>query len=211
VSYIRGLLAGSISRRPEFSPSLVCVGSVQGLLRALRFYSASRHSTIALYLPDIRAWYHRTIWRCSIERLSPTLLPQLNNKKETSLYDQQTLRHVSSCEKHFFYLQWHIHYYGRWSKEIWQNTKSLLPYVTEFRSYRTTLLILHLSYPCNRPWRPIGLWDVEAPTFSRQSAHRWWWGRQPHAPAALYPQEDSWYSFLLEAELTPGPYCGRKD
>jgi hypothetical protein len=22
------------------------------------------------------------------------------------------------------------------------------------------------------PWRPIGLWDVEAPTFSRQSAHR---------------------------------------
>jgi hypothetical protein len=24
-----------------------------------------------------------------------------------------------------------------------------------------------------------------------------------HAPAALYPQEDSWYSFLLEAESTP--------
>jgi hypothetical protein len=23
-------------------------------------------------------------------------------------------------------------------------------------------------------------------------------------PAALYPQEDSWYSFLLEAELIPG-------
>jgi hypothetical protein len=21
-------------------------------------------------------------------------------------------------------------------------------------------------YPCNRPWSPIGLWDVEAPTFS---------------------------------------------
>jgi hypothetical protein len=55
----------------------------------------------------------------------------------------------------------------------------------------------------NRPWRPIGLWDVEAPTFSRQSAHRWRWGCQPHAPAALYPQEDSWYSFLLEAESTP--------
>jgi hypothetical protein len=26
--------------------------------------------------------------------------------------------------------------------------------------------ILIKSYPCNRPWRPIGLWDVEAPTFS---------------------------------------------
>jgi hypothetical protein len=24
------------------------------------------------------------------------------------------------------------------------------------------------------------------------------------------PQEDSWYSFLLEAESTPGPYCGWK-
>jgi hypothetical protein len=30
-------------------------------------------------------------------------------------------------------------------------------------------------------------------------------------PAALYPQEDSWYSFLLEAELTPGSYGSRKD
>jgi hypothetical protein len=29
------------------------------------------------------------------------------------------------------------------------------------------------SYPRNRPWRPIGLRDVEDPTLSRQSAHRW--------------------------------------
>jgi hypothetical protein len=28
-----------------------------------------------------------------------------------------------------------------------------------------------LSDSCNRPWRPIGLWDVEDPTLSRQSAH----------------------------------------
>jgi hypothetical protein len=56
------------------------------------------------------------------------------------------------------------------------------------------------SYPCNGPWSPIGLWDVEAPTFFRQSAHRWRWDCQPEAPATLYPQEDSWYSFLLEAE-----------
>jgi hypothetical protein len=26
------------------------------------------------------------------------------------------------------------------------------------------------SYPRNRPWRPIGLWDVKDPTLSRQSA-----------------------------------------
>jgi hypothetical protein len=55
------------------------------------------------------------------------------------------------------------------------------------------------SYPCNRPWRPIGLQDVKAPTFSRQLAHRRWRGGQPYAPVTLYPQEDSWYSFLLEA------------
>jgi hypothetical protein len=24
------------------------------------------------------------------------------------------------------------------------------------------------NYPCNRPWRPIGLWDVEDPTLYRQ-------------------------------------------
>jgi hypothetical protein len=33
----------------------------------------------------------------------------------------------------------------------------------------------------------------------------------PYALAVLYPQEDSWYSFLLEAVSTPGPYCGWKD
>jgi hypothetical protein len=32
------------------------------------------------------------------------------------------------------------------------------------------------------------LWDVEAPTFSRQLTHRWRWGCQPKAPATLYPR-----------------------
>jgi hypothetical protein len=40
---------------------------------------------------------------------------------------------------------------------------------------------------CNRPWRPIGLWDVEDPTFSRQSTHRWRWGCQPYAPGRSLP------------------------
>jgi hypothetical protein len=52
--------------------------------------------------------------------------------------------------------------------------------------------------------RTIGLQDVKALTFSTQSAHRWWWWCQPHMPADLYPQKDSWYSFLLEAESTQG-------
>jgi hypothetical protein len=38
------------------------------------------------------------------------------------------------------------------------------------------------SYPYNRPWRPIRLWDVEGPTLYRQSAHRWRWDCQPYAP-----------------------------
>jgi hypothetical protein len=97
------------------------------------------------------------------------------------------------------------------------------------------------SYPCNRAWRPIPLSDVEVPTFSRQSAHKWRWGYQPYAPSypwnrpwrpiglwdvkvptsldnrltdggkvvsfmrrpPLYPQGNSWYSFLLEAQSTP--------
>jgi hypothetical protein len=39
----------------------------------------------------------------------------------------------------------------------------------------------------------------------RHSAYRWRQGCQPYAPAAFYPQEDSWYLFLLEAESTPEP------
>jgi hypothetical protein len=53
------------------------------------------------------------------------------------------------------------------------------------------------SYPCNRPWRPIGLWDIKDPKFCKESAHRWRWGCQPYVLATLYPQEDSWYPLLL--------------
>jgi len=53
--------------------------------------------------------------------------------------------------------------------------------------------------------------EAEAPIISRQSAHDG--GKfvrsthRPPLPPKIYP----WYSFLLEAESTPGPYCGRKD
>jgi hypothetical protein len=45
----------------------------------------------------------------------------------------------------------------------------------------------------------------------RHSAHRWRQGCQPYAPTAFYSQEDPWYSFLLEAESIPGPWCGWKE
>jgi hypothetical protein len=65
---------------------------------------------------------------------------------------------------------------------------------TSIPKTNTTLLLFQVkgkkkkwqSYPCNRPWRPTWLWDVEDPTFSRQSAHIWRWRCQPYAPAALY-------------------------
>jgi hypothetical protein len=62
------------------------------------------------------------------------------------------------------------------------------------------------SYPCNRSWNPIGLWDVEAPTLSLDS--RLTDGSKvvslPRRPP-FTPQEYSWNSFLLEAESTQGP------
>jgi hypothetical protein len=52
---------------------------------------------------------------------------------------------------------------------------------------------------------------VQTSTVSTQSAHE---GTQvvssKHRPS-LSPQKYSWYAFLLEAESTPGPQCGRKD
>jgi hypothetical protein len=35
--------------------------------------------------------------------------------------------------------------------------------------------------------------------YLKETAFRWRWTCQPYTPAALYPQEDSWYSILLEA------------
>ena len=41
--------------------------------------------------------------------------------------------------------------------------------------------------------------------------HRMVVGCQPYSPATFSPRKYSWYSYLLEAESTPEPYCDRKD
>jgi hypothetical protein len=46
---------------------------------------------------------------------------------------------------------------------------------------------------------------VEMENVIRHSAYRRRQSCQPYVPAAFYPQENSWYSFLFEAESTPGP------
>jgi hypothetical protein len=68
----------------------------------------------------------------------------------------------------------------------------------------SVVLTVQQSYLCNRQWMPIGIWHAEDPMLSRQSAHRWRYGCQPNAPAALYYPVTLFfcfrYSFLLEAE-----------
>jgi hypothetical protein len=49
----------------------------------------------------------------------------------------------------------------------------LVLHMKEVYESMKNLKVKKYSYPCNRPWRPKGLWDVEHPTFSRQSAHIW--------------------------------------
>jgi hypothetical protein len=67
-------------------------------------------------------------------------------------------------------------------------------------------VVLDWKYPCNRPWRPIGLWEVEDPTFSRQSTHRWGdvvilTRRSPLYPPP--PQENFWYFFYVRGWINP--------
>jgi hypothetical protein len=49
------------------------------------------------------------------------------------------------------------------------------------------IIIIKVKLSLYRPWRPLGLRQVEAPTIFRHSAHRWREGFQPYAPAAFYP------------------------
>jgi hypothetical protein len=92
-----------------------------------------------------------------------------------------------------------------------QNTTYIKSVKTD---YTGIILMLTHSYACNRSWRPIGLWDVEDPTLSRQSAHRWWWGWQPYAPVTLYSQQ-LFFLFLVRisfrGRVNPSIQCGRKD
>ena len=52
--------------------------------------------------------------------------------------------------------------------------------------------------------------EVKAPRFE-DNRHMKVQACQPYPPAIFTPRKYSWYSFLLEAESTPGPQCGRKD
>ena len=63
---------------------------------------------------------------------------------------------------------------------------------------------------------PEGSRRVKAPSF-RDNSTVMVVGCQPYAPTTFTPRsipddrKHTWYSFLLEAEWTPGPECDRKD
>jgi hypothetical protein len=66
------------------------------------------------------------------------------------------------------------------------------------------------AIPVTGHGRHIGLPDVKAPTSSRQLGYSWQWSFQPYPLAALYPQEDFLYSFLLEAGSTQDQNTARR-
>jgi hypothetical protein len=71
------------------------------------------------------------------------------------------------------------------------------------------LYAISKSYPNTGLYRPRGFQEVEAHRF--QDSWRMKVVRLSYALAAFTPRKYFWYSFLLEAELTPGPQCSWKD
>ena len=67
------------------------------------------------------------------------------------------------------------------------------------------------SYPCTDLGRPRGPQKANAPRTFRQSAYEVGKVVSPTHHPPLTPKGYPWYSFLLEAESTPGPQCGQKD
>ena len=59
----------------------------------------------------------------------------------------------------------------------------------------------------DRPWGGLGCQILRQSAYGKlvSSTHR------PPLPSPPASGKYSWYSFLLEAESTPGPQCGRKD
>jgi hypothetical protein len=57
---------------------------------------------------------------------------------------------------------------------------------------------------------PEGSRRLMIPDFKTIDTWRWQ-GCQPYVPATFTPRKYSWYSFLLEAESTPGPWCSQKE
>ena len=78
------------------------------------------------------------------------------------------------------------------------------------RTVMTAFKKVEVKQSCYRPGVARGFQKVKVHRFHDNDTGRWS-GCQPYAPAAFTPRKYTCYSFLLEAESTPGPYCDRKD
>jgi hypothetical protein len=74
--------------------------------------------------------------------------------------------------------------------------------------HRSQLKVKESHYRPGLAPRDPGGWDSQ---ISRQSAHEGGKAVSPTHRPPLHPRNYSWHSFLLRAESTPGPQCGRKD
>jgi hypothetical protein len=91
---------------------------------------------------------------------------------------------VWECKRQYVRLSWLIRYDLRiclmtpWESHVSTgpescafpflgNVSTYYFFVDIFRFLNGIIFCHSKIYLCNRPWRPVGLWDVEAPTFSR--------------------------------------------
>ena len=97
-----------------------------------------------------------------------------------------------------------------WAIKIFNNLpheiKDLANDILLFQNALKRFLLANSFYNKVNPSRygPRGFQEVKVPRF-RENGTGWWYAVKPYAPDAFTPRKYSWYSFLLEAELTPGP------